>query len=235
MKLIPPPPPPPPRETSDHGPFNTWHREIYAWGEDGRVDPLPMLINRNFLVSNYFADFPIDNDDGSAYWVETNNFLLYGGSKSLMGYNKHFINNSYVLVDYTPSAHVARPPREVGSSWPPEGKPGSCSAIIAAGAFAAAGLADQYWNNTCIANSSAKFFRWFSCNDTHPLDGTIPFPMRDNVYLSTDAGYAMPCNGQKWSLAEAQARGVDLGSSVGNFPTVDDFIKMAHDRLGFGQ
>jgi hypothetical protein len=59
--------------------------------------------------------------------------------------------------------------------------------------------------------------------------------MRDNVYLSTDAGYAMPCNGQKWSLAEAQARGVDLGSSVGNFPTVNDFIKMAHDRLGFGQ
>lgn len=43
------------------------------------------------MMCNYHCTLPIDNDDGSNAYVETNNWLLWGGTKSLMGYNKHFI------------------------------------------------------------------------------------------------------------------------------------------------
>ena len=52
---------------------------------------MPMLLDRNLLVCNYHCVVPIDNDDGSNGYIETNNWLLWGGTKSLMGYNKHFI------------------------------------------------------------------------------------------------------------------------------------------------
>ena len=47
----------------------------YAWG-DGRTDPLPTVLDRNLFVSNYFALAPVDNDDGSNGYIETNNWLL---------------------------------------------------------------------------------------------------------------------------------------------------------------
>ena len=85
--------------------------------------------------------------------------LRYGGSKNLMGYNKIFTNNSFVLTDFTPAAHAGL--HIVGSTWPPEGKPGACSAIVTGTAFARElDLQDQWWGNTCISNTSRKQFHW---------------------------------------------------------------------------
>jgi hypothetical protein len=43
------------------------------------------------MMCNYHCTLAIDNDDGSNAYVGTNNFLLWAGTKSLMGYDKHFI------------------------------------------------------------------------------------------------------------------------------------------------
>ena len=67
------------------------------------TDVLPIHMDRNLFTCNYRGYFPIDNDDGSNGYVQTNNFLLWGGSKTLMGYNKHFINNTFVYVDFSPA------------------------------------------------------------------------------------------------------------------------------------
>ena len=75
--------------------------------------------------------------------------------------------------------------------------------------------------------------RRYECNATHPLDGTIPFPMASNTYLSPNADYRMHCRDTTWTLAQAQALGVDVGSTVGALPTVDALVAMAHDRLQF--
>jgi hypothetical protein len=70
--------------------YNSWDRNTYQW-QLGTVDVAPITMDRNLFVCNYRAFFPIDNDDGSNGYIQTNNFLLWGGTKTLMGYNKHFI------------------------------------------------------------------------------------------------------------------------------------------------
>jgi len=60
------------------------------WAKDA-VDTLPIRLDRNLFMCNYHCTLPIDNDDGSNSYIVTNNWLLWGGTKSLMGYNKHFI------------------------------------------------------------------------------------------------------------------------------------------------
>jgi len=133
-------------------------------------------MDRNLFVCNYRAYFPIDNDDGSNSYLQTNNFLLWGGSKTLMGYNKHFINNSFVYADYSPVEYaettlgLGRPSEErlrrrrggggmLGNGY------SSCASSIASYPFIEEGLdgcyqdglrggcQEQWYNNTCIVQS----------------------------------------------------------------------------------
>jgi hypothetical protein len=57
--------------------------------------------------------------------------------------------------------------------------------------------------------------------------------MRGNTYLSSTSDYTMSCRSTTWTLAEAQALGVDLGSVTGALPSIDELVAMAHDRLQF--
>jgi hypothetical protein len=224
------------RETSDHGVYNSWDRNTYRWRAsppgaprgDG-VDALPITMDRNMFTCNYRAYFPIDNDDGSNGYIQTNNFLLWGGSKTLMGYNKHFINNTFVFTDFSPAA-LAAGPRRVGNGY------GTCATSIASypwGEDGASGLQEQWYGNTCISQSAANFFNWYECNATHPRDGTIPFPMRGNTYRSNGSQYRMNCRGTVWNLTQAQAMGVDEGSTTGELPTPDELVAMGHGVLNF--
>jgi len=193
-------------------------------------------MDRNLFTCNYRAYFPIDNDDGSNSYLQTNNFLLWGGSKTLMGYNKHFINNTFVYVDYSPVMHaenalgLGAPAEKLGNGY------SVCATSIASAPFIAEGkegYQEQWWNNTCIASSPDQFFQWYECNSSHPLDGTIPFPMKGNSYFSSTGDYRMNCRGTGWNLTEAQQLGIDVGSTVSTLPTVDQIVEMAHDRLQF--
>jgi hypothetical protein len=92
------------RETSDHGPFNSWDRNTYKWRDGpGGTDPLLSRLDQNLFVANYHTVVPIDHDDGSNGYLDTRNVLLWGGTKNLMGYNKRSVNNTMVYVDYLPS------------------------------------------------------------------------------------------------------------------------------------
>lgn len=174
-------------------------------------------------------------DDGSNTYIQTNNFLLWGGSKTLMGYNKHFINNSFIYVDYTPVQHAERvlglgPPGKLGNGY------SVCATSIASYPFIAQGkegFQEQWWNNTCIASSSDQFFNFYECNATAPLDGTIPFPMKGNQYYSSTGDYSMHCRSATWNFSQANALGIDLGSSVSTLPSLQELVAMAHDRLQF--
>ena len=223
------------RETSDHGPLNTWDRNTYKWRDGvGGTDPLPSRLNRNLLVSNYFAVVPIDHDDGSNGWVDTENVLLWGGTKNLMGYNKKSVGNAMVYVDYNPSQLLAQSAawaKRLGWSAP-EAKPPMCAGYVTAFP-AATGLADAWQNNTCIAASPASFFRWLACNSSNPLDGSIPVPMVGNSYYSPNASYQMRCGVEVWGLQQAQARGVDLGATLHDLPPTDQLLRIARDLLQF--
>lgn len=178
----------------------------------------------------------IIQDDGSNSYLQTNNWLLWGGSKTLMGYNKHFINNSFVYVDYSPVTYAEQvlglgaPVQRLGNGY------SVCATSIASAPFIAqgkSGFQEQWWNNTCIAGSPDQFHNWYECNASTPLDGTIPVPMKGNSYFSPNGDYHMHCRGTTWNLTQAQALGIDVGSTVSTLPALDALVAMAHDRLQF--
>jgi len=57
--------------------------------------------------------------------------------------------------------------------------------------------------------------------------------MSDNIYRSSDASYVNHCHNQAWSLAEAQALGVDVGSVLAGLPSTSELVAMGHAMLGF--
>ena len=112
----------------------------------------------------------------------------------------------------------------------------ACAASIASypwGEDGVSGRQEQWFGNTCIAGDPSHFFTWYECNATHPRDGTIPFPLRDNTYLSATGGYAMDCHGERWNLTQAQAMGVDEGSTTGPLPTAGEVVAMGRALLQF--
>ena len=68
--------------------------QAHDW-DPSNLETLPIVMDQNLFVCNYRAYFPIDNDDGSNAYVQTRNFLLWGGAKNLMGYNKAFLGNNF--------------------------------------------------------------------------------------------------------------------------------------------
>ena len=213
------------------------------------METLPILIDQNLFVNNYNSYFPIDNDDGSNAYVVTRNLLLWGGAKNLMGYNKAFQSNVYVYVDYSPitspavrkmglprgnhSAKYAGSSQSDGFGISSRNGYSTCTATIAPFASATLGLADQFRDNVCIASTSDHFFDWYNpCNKTDPTDGSM-WLMSNNIYRSTDGGYANRCDNVQWNLTEAQAMGVDVGSVATTLPTLEELVAMGRAVLEF--
>ena len=78
------------RESSDHGPWNSWSRVPYITNlRTGKPSIIPATrrIHGNFILSTYFSQEAIDTDDGSAYYEVFDNFFAYGdeGLKSDFG------------------------------------------------------------------------------------------------------------------------------------------------------
>eukprot|EP01083_Nonionella_stella_P053420 141314_1 len=91
------------RESGDHGSFNSWDRQPYVT-KVGLYAPKAHITKQydecryNFLLSNYNAVYPLDNDDTSQYYRHYNNFLIYGISpykSNFGGHNIHHWNNIY--------------------------------------------------------------------------------------------------------------------------------------------
>ncbi|CAF0815534.1 unnamed protein product [Didymodactylos carnosus] len=91
------------RETSDHGPINTWDRQPFL--SDAVQPGLPSLwqhqsyIHHNVLFNNYNALWPIDHDDGSCFYEDSYNFHVYGGKKNFLGHSKIDHHQIYVYPD----------------------------------------------------------------------------------------------------------------------------------------
>ena len=217
-------------ETGDHSSFNSWARNAYRWREGaGGTDPLPSYVRGNLWVCNYFCIVGIDHDDGSNGYRDTGNVVLWGGTKSLMGFNKHHIANLLAYVDLSPALH-APAARRMGWSAP-ESKPPMCSGMITP-TPAVPGQAEVWANNTCIALDPAHLFRWASCNASNPLDGSIPVPLSGNRYFTPNGTYALRCGyNTTWSLEGAQQRGLDLGSSLHTLPTTQELLALMQAML----
>ena len=82
-------------ESGDHGPFNSWDRQVWEWMDDSSGVPVKSIIKKydeikgNFFIGNYYGQEPIDNDDGSAYYNTHHNYFAYGGQSMKNDFNGH--------------------------------------------------------------------------------------------------------------------------------------------------
>jgi len=72
--------------------------------------PLENRIHGNFLINNYQSVWPIDHDDGSCFFHDTGNVLVYGGYKTYIGDHKTVRTNTHpASIAFTRSRHATLP------------------------------------------------------------------------------------------------------------------------------
>ncbi len=96
------------KETGDHGSFNSWGRDRYwrpdinevnAWVQQEPELPKLDMVKPNILRNNRWRcdhGWDIDLDDGSSYYIITNNLCLHGGIKNREGFGRVVENNIMV-------------------------------------------------------------------------------------------------------------------------------------------
>lgn len=197
------------RETGDHGPFNSWDRVPYVTKRnDGTYSntPIPHTIKNNFIINGYNGVWALDHDDGSSYYNDSSNFLVYGGCKNYKGDHKHCGPDNVIIYPGIDS-------RASGSR--------SCQTNDNAG-FSY----QVYQDNTCVQYDGE--FYTFSGNSLDPAQ--VPFTANNSFY-SRKAVFSY--NNGKAGLKDLQKVGLDLGSTVSDLPTVAEMVAWGKAAVGF--
>ena len=209
------------RETQDHGPFNSWDRQPYLTEvRDGTpsLTPAQSNITRNFFINNYHSTWPIDHDDGSCYYYDTYNFLVYGGCKNHLGHSQMSNYNYYIYPDGdTGNGRVFHKPFCAGS-------------IGASTGSLPSGWGEVWANNTCVIDNP-NVYSFGSCTPTGDNTGLIPFTANNSFYAPNEDIY-IQCGDVKWSLAQFQKEGYDIGSQVYDPVSYETIIQWGRNVLG---
>ena len=207
------------RETKDHGPINTWDRQPFL--SDAMQSGVPSLwqhesyIHHNTIINNYYSIWPIDHDDGSCFYEDSYNFLVYGGKKNYLGHSKTDHHEIYVLSDANPNyagfnvcLHDSYAKRD-SSGW------------------------NETWiNNICTLHQSSLPY---SINNCDTSDLLVPYLANNTIYIPSGTEVAFICkvNGTsaRLSLAEWQSYGLDLGTTIKVTPDIQTIIQWGREML----
>ncbi|XP_028405678.1 uncharacterized protein LOC114528250 [Dendronephthya gigantea] len=204
------------RETLDHGPFNSWDRQPYLTrvrdDKNASLVPKENTMTYNFIISNYHSCWPIDHDDGTGYFTDQYNYLVYGGFKNYLGHSKTSQYNVYVYPD--------------GNQ--PYSKPCCAFSSGAQTGPLASGWGDRYTDNKCIVHST-QVYEYPSCK-VQDINQLIPYTARNKFY-TPDAQIVFKCDDNTWTLKEYQERGFDIGSTVSDLVDTNEIIQWGKDLL----
>eukprot|EP01137_Pigoraptor_chileana_P024016 Opistho-2@91291 len=207
------------RETSDHGPFNSWDRVPYLHdlNDDGVATLMPHMSNvtGNFLFNNYNSVWPIDHDDGSMYYYDTKNVLVYGGYKNFLGHHQTVVNNVYIFPDAFYETKLMSRPFCLDSLW---------------GQYGDSGYSNVWANNVCMLSAPQAVAYTISPCDENDTYGVIPFTSSNSFY-TPNGTVTIPCGSVDWDINRATEHGYDIGSHVQELPTSGDIVKMVRDFL----
>ena len=210
------------RETIDCGPFNFFDRVPYITrlfdGVTPSLKPAMSYIHNNFIITNYHSVWPLDHDDGSCYWEDTNNFLVYGGYKNNLGHSKTTLNNTYIYPDA--DHHNIK---EMFIPWP------YCATDIFA-ALDDSGWGEVWANNKCVIGNP-NIYLFTSCNDVLDDHGLVPLTFNNEFFAPGEDIY-IQCGDSKLTLEEYQALGFDVGSIVHDVVNVSKVIEWGSDLFG---
>ena len=212
------------RETSDHGPFNSWDRQPYLTdvrdGHTPSLTPAQSNLTRNFFINNYHSTWPIDHDDGSCYYFDTFNFLVYGGYKNYLGHSKTSKYNIYVYVDTT--YNTAGGEFMSSSSCATSG--GASTTVLPSG------WGEVYANNTCVIGNP-NVFAFSDCKLDGDNAGLLP-STSNNSFYAPGAKVVFLCQDQSLSLEQWQKLGFGAGDVVHDLPSDATIIQWGRELLG---
>jgi hypothetical protein len=203
------------RETSDHGPINTWDRQPYL--TDAVQPGLPSLwqhesyIHHNTLLNNYRSVWPIDHDDGSCLYEDSYNFQIYGGKKNYLGHSKMDHHEIYVYSD-------------IGGAQ-------SCLGDYRA-SRGSSGWNETWIENTCILYRKSTPYDIWNCDTT---DLFVPYLANNTIYIPNGTEVAFTCkvngNSTRFNLQQWQSYGLDIGTTVETAPDVQTIIEWGRKML----
>jgi hypothetical protein len=207
------------RETSDHGSINTWDRQPYL--TDAVQSGIPSLrqhenyIHHNTLFSNYRSLYPIDHDDGSCFYEDSYNFLVYGGSKNYLGHSKVNHHQIYAYADLGKGDFDTK--HCLNDQDPQRGK---------------SGWNETWIENICTLYSSSVPYNIEGC-DTASL--YVPYLANNTIYIPSGTEVAFLCkvNGTRTrlNLQQWQSYGLDIGTIVETAPDVETIIGWGRKML----
>lgn len=213
------------RETGDHGPFNSWDRQPYLTEvRDGipSLNPAESNITLNFIINNYHSTWPLDHDDGSCYYYDTYNYLVYGGCKNYLGHSKVVKYNYYIY----PDVDLQRQ-EKLGAFFQ---EPYCANSDGASRVVLPSGWGEVWANNTCIIGNP-NIYKFSSCTPTGNNTGLIPFTA-NNTFFAPYADIYITCGNEKLSLAQFQFLGYDVGSVVHDPASDSTVIEWGRKLLG---
>ena len=217
------------RETGDHGAFNSWDRQPYLTkvkdGVTPSLIPATSYMTKNFFINNYHSTFPIDHDDGTGYYYDSYNFLVYGGYKNFIGHSQTVVNNIYVF----PNAYHYLPTVEdgmLGSFL----NYGYCalSGGNQRGEYAA-GWGELWADNICIT-TEPDIYSFSGCNPNGDMKDLIPMTANNSFFIPGKNVYFW-CGGVNMTLLEFQLLGFDIGSQVYDELGIETILKWGKEML----
>ncbi len=207
------------RESSDHGPINSWDRQPFVTNvRDGATPSAKMAwrhVTGNLVVANYGGSKEVDNDDGSLFWRITGNVMVFGwGQKFKCGAIESFDNLKLFI--------------ELGGKF-------DAGCVLGAG-FSRPNL---WHNDSMVVLATRGVFAYRQCwnvtGNEHDFDRTQVY---DNTVYVANEGVQVkiaPCPGQKggYTLADIQReKGADPGSTrVVGIPPVATLLAQANAIL----
>jgi len=190
------------RESGDHGPFNSWDRQLFVTYKGTASTGFYTDYNhltQNFLICNYESQEGIDNDDGSAYYNSSFNFMYLSGNGMKSDFGGHDNIHHHNVYAY------------VGHGF------GICNQLK--------GHPDSFYSNHVIQDKDGDYGGGQECATSDNADATV---VHDNT-IYTPSGRVTECGK---SLADWQAQGGDPGTIATTTPTDDALLALAKTALG---
>ena len=216
------------RETQDTGVVYTYDRLVFKFlAPNGEVTVVPegRTLRNNMFFANYATVWPIDHDDGSSYYLDKDNVLIYAGTKSFLGGHNMTTDGNLML-------------------WPNLAGWGTAAMVYSA--LANHSGYSEFWNNNTVVlgNASGSSRRGYLDFNPCDLNGTQnpPIPMlaitnskvfipastsADDIAVVHCAPLHTPVSFDSWQKA-----GHDVGSTLTvGLPTDDELVQHAKALL----
>ena len=176
------------------------------------------VIRKNFIINGYSGVWAADHDDGSQRWLDTENFMVWGGCKNFLGNTKTCSRNVLVFPGYANRSFGNKPCQTDDNHV----------------------YADQsYQDNHCFTLDGRVYSMPTSSCDPKDIAQTAFRTANNSFYSANATAFVQACNTTtELGLAEWQAKGQDQGSralgGMGAGEISAEVMRLGRAVLGWG-